>query len=260
MAFLAVQRTGRRGIVELMRGLIDLVLPAWCVGCGEPGATGCASCLRPLDAPARWTRPEPAPAGLPPVATIAAYDGPVRDLLIGYKEHGARVLARPLGAALGRSLALAASLAARPLAVVPVPSSSRQCRRRGGDLVAELALAAARELGAPADVVRALRHVRPVADSAGLDAQARAGNTAGALGLRRGAGSMLAGRPVVIVDDLVTTGASLTEAARALRDAGATVAAAATVAATSREHLLRPARGTGIRSPAAQPHRRALRC
>ncbi len=256
------------GIVELMRGLVDLVLPARCAGCGEPGAPACARCLHPLTAPAGWTRPEPAPPGLPAVATIARYDGPVRDLIVGYKEHGVRALAPPLGAALARSLLLAGSLAvgrhgAPPLVLVPVASSGRQCRRRGADVVAELAGRAARELralGRAVEVVRALRHVRAVADSAGLDARARAANAVGALGLRRGAGPLLAGRTVVIVDDLVTTGVSLTESARVLRAAGATVVAAATVAATGRHHPPPGAGGTGIRSPAAQPHRRALRC
>lgn len=250
-----------------MRVLLDLVLPARCAGCGDPAGPGCAGCLGVLGGPARWTRPSPAPPGLPPVATIAAYDDPVRGLLVGYKERGIAGLARPLGAALGRAvlfaLAAAGVAAGAQVLVVPVPSPGRRCRDRGADVVADLAAHAARELrtsGRRVQVVRALRHLRAVADSAGLDAPARARNTAGAIGLRRGAGPLVAGRTVVVVDDLVTTGASLTESARALRSASATVVAAATVAATARRHSPPGATGPWIRSPAAQPHGRALRC
>jgi predicted amidophosphoribosyltransferase len=221
-----------------MRALLDLVLPAACASCGEPGGPGCQRCLAEISGPARWTRPTPAPPGLPAVATAASYDGAVRDLLIAYKEHDAAGLARPLGAAMARATALVlAPRSAGAVVLVPVPSSPRQCRRRGADVVAELAAVAAKELallGGRAQIVRALRHVRAVADSAGLDARARAANATGALGLRRGAAALVAGRAVVVVDDLVTTGASLAEATRALSAAGATILGAATVAATAR--------------------------
>jgi predicted amidophosphoribosyltransferase len=257
-------------IVCGMCALLDLVLPARCAGCGGPTGPGCPRCLDVLAAPARWTRPVPAPPGLPPVATVATYEDPVRSLLIAYKEHGAVALARPLGAALARAVVLVTSHLApshwtgsRPVLLVPVPSSVRQSRRRGADVVAELAACAARELraaGRTVQVVRALRHVRAVADSAGLDARARAANAVGALGLRRGAGPLVAGRAVVLVDDLVTTGASLSESTHVLRLASASVVAAATVAATHRRPLGSQLGGRGIPSPAAQPQRRGLRC
>lgn len=79
-----------------------------------------------------------------------------------------------------------------------------------------------------------LRHVRPVADQAGLDAAARTANLSGALAVPAGAVRAVAGRAVVVVDDVLTTGATLTEATRALRAAGARVVGAAVVAATPR--------------------------
>jgi predicted amidophosphoribosyltransferase len=118
---------------------------------------------------------------------------------------------------------------------VPVPSARRAVAARGHDPVRRMALAAAGELrrgGRPARVLPVLRQRRTVADQAGLDARRRWANLAGALGTVAGAGRLLEEGPVVVVDDLVTTGASLAEAARALGRAGGRVAGAAVVAAS----------------------------
>ncbi|MFD0383755.1 ComF family protein [Streptomyces stramineus] len=80
-----------------------------------------------------------------------------------------------------------------------------------------------------------LRQRRLVADQSGLDAELRGANVSGALGVAEGAERLLMGEePVVLVDDLMTTGASLTEAARAVSRAGGEVLGAAVVAAPSR--------------------------
>ncbi|KJY25776.1 phosphoribosyltransferase family protein, partial [Streptomyces katrae] len=78
-----------------------------------------------------------------------------------------------------------------------------------------------------------LRLRRQVADQAGLGARQRWENLAGALEVRPGGTRMAAGARIVVVDDVVTTGATLEEAARALRAAGLWADAAAVVAAPS---------------------------
>ncbi|RII19874.1 DNA utilization protein GntX [Streptomyces sp. YIM 130001] len=108
----------------------------------------------------------------------------------------------------------------RPVLLVPMPSARRIVGRRGHDPTRRMALAAARRLrraGAPAEVVPALRHGRVVADQSGLNSRERQANLRGALELAPGVGRLLAGRRVVVVDDLMTTGASLAEAARVVR-------------------------------------------
>ncbi|MEU8795622.1 ComF family protein [Streptomyces sp. NPDC048643] len=113
----------------------------------------------------------------------------------------------------------------RPVLLVPVPSARRAVRARGHDPARRIALAAAGELrrtGTPARVLGVLRQRRPVADQSGLNSRQRLDNLAGALEVVAGGARLLAeGGRVVLVDDLMTTGASLTEAARALRVARA---------------------------------------
>jgi predicted amidophosphoribosyltransferase len=233
--------------------LLAAVLPVRCAGCSRADVPLCRACARALRVPP-GALPDllvhPRAPGCPPTAAGAAYAGPVRAVVTGWKERGRHDVLRHLSAVLAEAVlaalagALPAALAAAgprrapgPLLLVPVPSARRAVRRRGQDLVAALARAAASRLRARGlDVVAApaLRLVRRVRDQAGLGAAARAANVAGASGLRRRA--RVRGRLCVVVDDVVTTGASLAEAARALTEGGALVVAGATVAATSRHH------------------------
>ncbi|MEU2426126.1 ComF family protein [Streptomyces sp. NPDC007851] len=112
-----------------------------------------------------------------------------------------------------------------PVLLVPVPSAPWAVRARGHDPVRRIALAAAAELrrtGATARVVPVLRQRRAMADQSGLDSRQRMANVAGALEVTEGGARLLAGGRVVLVDDLVTTGYTLAEAARAVREAAAT--------------------------------------
>ncbi|MFF8401002.1 ComF family protein [Streptomyces sp. NPDC015684] len=216
-----------------MRGwwqdLTDLVLPAECAGCGAPRTVLCPGCRAALGAGRpRRVRPVPEPAGLPVVHAAAPYADRVRALLLAHKERGALTLAGALGAALAGVVReglgwsdTGAGSGGGPVVLVPVPSARWAVRARGHDPVRRMALAAAGELrrtGTPARVAAVLRQRRAVADQAGLDARRRRVNLAGALEVTPGGGRLLGAGRVVLVDDLVTTGASLTEAARALRD------------------------------------------
>ncbi|ULR51102.1 ComF family protein [Streptomyces deccanensis] len=206
-----------------MRGwwqdLTDLVLPAECGGCGRPRAVLCPECRAALTgaAPCR-VRPEPEPSGLPVVHAAAPYEDAVRATLIAHKERGALALAGPLGTALAG--AVRAGGGEGPVLLVPVPSARRAVRARGHDPARRIALAAAgvlRRTGTPARVVGVLRQRRAVADQSGLDLRQRLDNLAGALEVAAGGGRLLGDGAVVLVDDLMTTGASLAEAARAVR-------------------------------------------
>jgi predicted amidophosphoribosyltransferase len=219
-----------------MRALLDLVLPVECVGCGARSVLACPACLAPLHGRPALAWPRPSPPDLPPPFAVTAYDGSVRALVLGLKEDGLLALRHPLGLALARSV-IAGCGGAAAVRLVPVPSSAAARRQRGEDVVRRLADVAAGELrrhGVRATVASALRHARAVSDSAGLGAEARARNLAGAFTTRpRGLARLGEGR-VVLVDDLITTGVTLAECAAALAAAGVRVDACATVAATRR--------------------------
>jgi predicted amidophosphoribosyltransferase len=219
--------------------VLDLLLPERCAGCGGEPRLLCGGCRALLAGAARPAVPSPRPAGLPAPWAVARYEGAVRAVIVAHKESGRTGLARPLGAALARGLLAAgaggAMLGGGPVLVVPVPSTRAAVRRRGHDptlRITTAALGALRARGLAVRQVAALAHTRRVADQAGLPMAGRAANLAGALFVARPAA--VAGRRVVLVDDIITTGSTLAEAARALRAAGADVPAAAVIAATPR--------------------------
>jgi len=187
-----------------------------CAGCDRPDADLCADCLACL-APKPERRA--IEAGLAVTAALTFEGVPAR-VLRALKEDGRTALARPLGAALNPTLAEALSAGA---VVVPVPSSRAALRRRGYavvDLLVRRAGARPHRLLVPARAAR---------DQRGLGRDGRERNVAGTLRARPARGLR-----VVIVDDVVTTGATLREAARVLRAAGADVVGAAALASTPR--------------------------
>lgn len=216
------------GMWELIAAAADLVLPAECAGCGRRArAPVCVGCRASLGPPLEWA----APSGVVRLVASAHWSGAARALVIAHKERARGGLCRPLGAALAEAVLRVLDEAANdgPVVLVPVPTRRAARRERGHDPLLRLARAAARDLrrcGRPACVVPVLRHTRAVADQAGLSGPDRAANLAGAF-VVRGAPP---GAAVVLVDDVCTTGATLSEASRALRAGGWELAGAAVLA------------------------------
>jgi predicted amidophosphoribosyltransferase len=244
-------------LADVWADLADLVLPADCAGCGARAAGlrygVCAECVAALEALTPFpTRPSPAPPGLPPCTALGDYDGVLRQVLLSYKERGRHTLAGPLGVLLARVVAAAAGGARTPVLLVPVPATAAAARRRHGDhmwWLAREATARLRVSGRVANVAQPLR-ARRRPDSAELDSAGRAAAAAAAFRLRarppgRGRNATLpAGGRVVLLDDIVTTGATLAAVRTRLAEAGLPVHAAAVLAATIRRTA--PARGTGV--------------
>jgi len=175
--------------------------------------------------------------GVPSCWSGGVYDGVLRAAILAYKERGRRALVEPLGERLASAiLAGGAPSGDAGVWLVPVPTAPAAIRARGGDHARGLAAAAERELrrrGVPAARVVPLLAVHGRRrDSVGLDAAERRANVAGAFRIRSRADPQVA--PLVLVDDVVTTGATLAEAARTLHASGWNVRQAAVVAATCR--------------------------
>lgn len=204
--------------------LAAFVLSGCCAGCDAPGTLLCADCTQQLvPAPVHLRTPD----GMPVVAAFS-YEGVVARCIRRVKEDGQTLLARPLGAALATVLHDAAAGASSPL-LVPVPTGRAAFRRRGYR-VPELLMHRA-----GVQVTRVLAQTRRTADQRDLDAAERGRNVAQSMRARHAREA----RAVLVVDDVVTTGATLDESARALREAGFRVCGAVALAATPRrQHFM----------------------
>lgn len=222
------------------------MLGSRCAVCDRPGPALCQGCDRVLPREPRTCWPTPRPPGLARPTAVGDYEGPLKLLVNAHKEQQRFALARPLGELLACSVLAhlrggPASAPGRRVLLVPVPSRRSVVRGRGHDPLLRLVRAAAcslRRQGVPAGVVRCLRTVRAAEDQAGLGAAARARNLAGTMvasaGARTAVGGVDAAALVLVVDDVITTGATVREAQRALEEAGCGVHGVATVAATRR--------------------------
>ncbi|TXN28775.1 ComF family protein [Lacisediminihabitans profunda] len=205
------------------RFLLDAALDAWsvlspvsCAGCGAEDRGLCLGCRAALEPQRRSIRL----ADGTTVTSALRYEARVRHAILAFKEQGrtdvARALARPLAAAISTAVHGRVEL-------VAVPSSRGSFRRRGFDPVAVLV----RGTGF-GQAARVLAPSAARTEQKSLGREDRARNLTGSMR----ATMPLDGRRFVLIDDVLTTGATITEAARALRAAGAEVVSAATLADT----------------------------
>ena len=224
------------GIVrQALADALALVLPVECAGCDEPDVSLCEACSAELTPRVERRRlSETVWSGVP-------FDGVPARVVRALKEDGRTGLARALAPALRAAVDAARGEASLEsggpdsVVFVPIPTSRAAFRRRGFRVV-ELV---ARRAGLPCRAL--LVPSRGTADQRRLGRADRRRNVRNSLRARDAAGLR-----VVVLDDVVTTGATLEEAIRALREGGADVLGAATIAAT-------PRRGGG--AGAFQTHR-----
>jgi predicted amidophosphoribosyltransferase len=200
--------------------MLDVLLPVVCAVCGALGASPCASCIDVLRRPA----PLPPPLGVDRLVALLAYEGAGRELVARVKYRNAR-------AAVGWLAAGMAGLAEplHPDLVTWVPTTVRRRRRRGFDQARLLAAAVARELRVPAVSLLTRGSGPPQTGRSGEERRKRPD-----LRPTRRAPGLVLGARVLLVDDVCTSGTTLTAAAHALRAAGADSVSAAVAARTPR--------------------------
>lgn len=223
-----------------MRGctfdLIDLVLGRECVGCTQPGSILCAECRHEISPRPRLR----AAINLSeiesdlriPVVCSLDYRGPTRQIIYRYKDHHipelSSVLAAPVMASVTH-IAHISDVALEKVYLVPMPSRKAARRRRGFDPVHRVSIAAARRTPVRG-VRRLLVDTRDGTSTKKLGAFDRERQVRGAFSIsRRG---LLLDSPVIIIDDVVTTGSTATEAVSALVVGGIHVIGVATIAGT----------------------------
>lgn len=246
----------RQGLHRLAASAIGLIYPPTCVACGattgQPHAL-CAACwsgLRLIERPycERLGTPfaldlgigsliSPGAIAEPPVfgraRAVAVYDGTARDLVHRLKYNDrldlGRTMARMMAAA-GSELLDEADL------VVPVPLHGLRLWRRRFNQSAVLAREIGRRRGKPCDL-RALARVKATRPQVGLTRHQRAENLQGAFRVTEAGRARIAGRRLLLIDDVTTTGATGNAAARVLLRAGAANVDLLTFATVTREGI-----------------------
>lgn len=233
----------------LYKGLwfgLDLLFPPVCGGCGKTGTRWCADCrsnipkvMAPLckicGLPQAREGVCPTCKKSPPRYKIlrswAVFDSPVRDALLRLKYR--RDMA--LGEALSTQIADFLSGLGWPVnVVIPIPLGKRRIKERGYNQVEMISMPLAEKLGIPY-TSKALVRARETRSQVGLSAEERLKNVNGAFEARNKA----LGKTILLVDDVATTGATLSSGAEALYSAGAEEVFAFTVARALPRHGLR---------------------
>jgi ComF family protein len=197
---------------------ISFVTTPLCTTCGTPFATQngldhiCGACITLQ------------PFHLCRSATLL--DGPIQELIHGFKYGGRVHLSRPLGLVIARSLARFCAEAA-PEVIVPVPLHRKRLRQRGFNQSQLIGKELEKQWRVPLEIAN-LRRIRWTDPQTTLDATARVSNVKDAFEVKHG--KRLEGKRVLLVDDVLTTGSTMRACAEALRDAGVEAVYAVTVA------------------------------
>ena len=204
--------------MKSIRALLEIIFPSRCLGCGQLGLVICSLCRKNWHPHIyrQWSQHLPTF----PIYSAVTYSPIAGKVLLAAKENNLVIADQLIYKALGHSLTFALREIGGDF-LIPIPSRRSVARSRGRQFIAALTYQLSAETGLPA--YENLEHIRRVRDQSSLDAKSRFHNLDGSMKSL----NFLSGKAIVI-DDLVTTGATLQEAVRALRDRGIEVAAAVT--------------------------------
>ena len=204
--------------MKSIRALQEIIFPSRCLGCGQLGLEICSLCRKNWHPHIyrQWSQH----LQTFPIYSAVTYSPIAGKVLLAAKENNLVIADQLIYKALGHSLTFALREIGGDF-LIPIPSRRSVARSRGRQFIAALTYQLSAETVLP--VYENLEHIRRVRDQSSLDAKSRFHNLDGSMKSL----NFLSGKAIVI-DDLVTTGATLQEAVRALRDRGIEVAAAVT--------------------------------
>jgi predicted amidophosphoribosyltransferase len=212
--------------MKILSSVNELLFPQRCISCKTLGQALCSDCLSEWKFEKRFQILKDQNSNKLLVFSSVNYSDVTRSIILASKESSIKDADRLIAQALNFSLTnfLQCNFATH---LVPIPSRAQATRSRGRDFLGEITQGAARDFNLNSAAL--LRHSRKVRDQSGLSLGARRNNLAGAFVLdpRR---EWPIKAELLLIDDLVTTGATLLEAARALRYAGFEVKGAVTAA------------------------------
>jgi ComF family protein len=210
--------------------LLDLVYPKRCPGCHLPSASICESCKSFWQKQTISITLRKNQVSDLLVVSVAQYQDEVRAVLLAYKEDGGREAGKVLTEALLQARRGISNYSV--CTFVPIPSNPKSVRRRGRDFMLDLCNQVAIQSGDK--VLSIIKVNRDVQDQSKLSEKERSQNLVGAFDCAPKNLKLLAKFPIILVDDLLTTGATLREAQRALRQRGLIPIGAITAAHTAR--------------------------
>lgn len=212
-------------IDSVLRGATTLVFPPNCMNCGLPGVDICSECKKVLTPKPRFLLGEEFP-----LVSSLFYGEATGKLMLLAKENGYVAAQKFFATALAISINY--FNLNYPISIVPIPSQRKAIRRRGFDSMKEIARFVLRDpnLKTKFEIVNLLEITRHVADQSSLSERERYQNLDKAFRVKSGIKS----KAIIVIDDVVTTGSTLREAVRALKERNLTVLGAATACATQR--------------------------
>lgn len=224
---------------SIIQGLESLAFDSSCLICNYPSSKFCDFCRSEWSSNPRLLSGEDFP-----ISSSITYGETASAIVLSAKENGL-VFARDLVAqelkVSIKALLISQSIVAPRVILVPIPSSRSSRVRRGGDFISKLAQMISRDLNMETSNTRFLpRSIlslrRKVKDQSGLSATERQQNLAGAFAVTEAFDSQI---PIIVIDDVITTGNTLREAIRALKERNLTVLGAATACASRRRLPIR---------------------
>ncbi|MEY3149262.1 MAG: hypothetical protein RL029_536 [Actinomycetota bacterium] len=226
---------------EIASGLQTLVFPEHCIVCEKELVNICENCIAPWQtAPRRFT------IDTLEIHSTVPYSSEVSGVVLKAKEDGLRIAQKLLAKALTNSLISWSKLIdLNSCLLVPIPSSKEAIRRRGISFlhpILRISTGQLKQAGFPSVQWReVLKHNKSVLDQSGLNYQERKTNLDNAFRLIKSEREIvaMAKKPIILIDDVVTSGATLLSAESALRERKMTVLGAATACASAHHLLIR---------------------